>query len=205
MRDASSLRERVLIFTAVLLFWVGVYLGIGRWGMTQGAWMLSWDPVRFVPRISFFVIPYLSAYIMPFVLFFVMHDRKRYRRFAITLAGTIAACGAVFLAVPLAIARPPLETISIFDWLLNGLYRVDGPTNLFPSLHVATAFLFAWGITLERPHWKLWMNGWAIAIALSTLFTRQHYFVDVLGGGVVAWVAWQFFENGRNASYIRKT
>ena len=33
------------------------------------------------------------------------------------------------------------------------------------------------------------MLGWAIVIALSTLFTRQHYFVDVLGGGIVAWVA----------------
>ncbi len=193
MEHTLSLREKTITFGAVFLFWAGAYLSVGHWGMTQRAWMLSWDPVRFVPRVSMFVIPYLSAYVMPFVLLFVMHDRKRYRRFAITLAGTIAACGAVFLAVPLAITRPPLETFSIFDWLLNGLYRADGPTNLFPSLHVATAFLFAWGITLERPRWKPWMLGWAIVIALSTLFTRQHYFVDVLGGGVVAWVAWKIF------------
>ncbi len=200
MKLAPFAPERIAIFAAVYLFWVGVYVSIGQWGMLHPAWRLSWDPVRFVPRVSFFVIPYLSAYVMPFVLFFVMRDRKRYRRFAMTLVGTIAACGAVFLAAPLMIARPPLETVSIFDWLLNGVYRVDGPTNLFPSLHVAMAFLFAWGAALERPRWKPWMLAWAGLIALSTLFTRQHYFVDVLGGGVVAWVMWRIFKNAHDMS-----
>jgi len=80
----------------------------------------------------------------------------------------------------------------------NLLAGVDAPGNAFPSLHVATsAFSAAWldaqfrAMKLSQ-RWR-WGNAiWCVAIILSTLSTRQHVLLDVLGGVVLgtmaAWV-----------------
>jgi membrane-associated phospholipid phosphatase len=73
----------------------------------------------------------------------------------------------------------------------NLLAGVDAPGNAFPSLHVATsAFSAAWldaqfkAMNLSR-RWR-WGNAiWCVAIILSTLSTRQHVLLDVLGGVVL--------------------
>ncbi len=193
MEHSSSLRERAAIFAATYLFWVVAYVQVGELNSMRHPRMIAWDPARFVPTVSVFVIPYLSAYVMPFVLLFVLRDRRAYRRFAAALAGTIAACSLLYFAFPLTIARPQVGTVSIFDRLLRLVYEIDKPTNLFPSLHVAMASLFALGIARERPRWKTGFYAWAGAIAVSTLFTRQHYAIDAIGGIAIAWVAWRIF------------
>lgn len=189
----SSIRERAAIFIAIYAFWISAYFGVEHRNAGRSVQTLAWDPVRLLPVLGLFVIPYLSAYAMPFLLLFMMRDQAKYRKFAAVIVGTIVACSAVFLIMPLAIERPPLGSASVFDRLLGMLYFIDAPTNLFPSLHVALAFLFSSGVAHVRPRWRGWMLAWACLIAVSTLFTHQHYFVDVLAGIAVAWAAWRIF------------
>src|SRR6185436_14225959 len=71
------------------------------------------------------------------------------------------------------IARPAVDSAA-FD----GLWLFDVPENCFPSLHVSLAIIAA-------AYWPRarWIGiAWAIAIAVSTMTTKQHYFVDVAGG-----------------------
>lgn len=193
MNRLSPTLERILIFTAVSAFWVLVYFGVGNVNAARHAWTLGWDPVRYVPLLSPFVILYLSVYAMPLVPFLVLSDRESMRKFAVVTIGTIALCGAIFLVLPLTIERPLVVPASLSDRLLAWLYATDRPINLFPSMHVALAYLFACIVGQERPHWKTYMMLWATLIALSTLFTHQHYMVDVLGGIIVAMGAWRVF------------
>ena len=71
------------------------------------------------------------------------------------------------------------------DWL-NGMYRdfymLDGPGNTLPSLHCALSALLGWNI---RKHNKLWLL-WALLISLSTLTTKEHVFLDLIGGWLLA-------------------
>lgn len=62
------------------------------------------------------------------------------------------------------------------------LMRADHPTNSFPSMHVAEAVIG--GFALWRAHVNLRVLApvWSAAIALTTMTTEQHVFVDVLGG-----------------------
>lgn len=82
------------------------------------------------------------------------------------------------------------------DWsqvpLLRFLKDSDASGNAFPSLHVAFAVYSAYIISsqlrsIRSPYWIRAFNWfWCLAIIYSTLATRQHVFVDVAGGILVA-------------------
>ena len=82
------------------------------------------------------------------------------------------------------------------DWAqypsLMFLKNADAGGNAFPSLHVAFAVFTA--VLLQRqlrevraPAWVRVLNVlWALGIVYSTLATRQHVLLDVLGGTLLA-------------------
>ena len=68
--------------------------------------------------------------------------------------------------------------------------RFDASSNCFPSMHVSVA-------TLTALHLQPALGPWAFVfpalIALSCLFTKQHYVVDLPAGALLGWVAFQCF------------
>ena len=198
MRALTPKTERLLLFLGTAVFWAAAYFGVGAWNASHAMRVLPWDPVWSFPLVSLFVLPYDSAYLLPVLAFSVMKDRAALRRFSAVVCGVIVFSAACFLAWPLTLPRPPIASASIFDRLLATLFAADRPTNLFPSLHVSLSFLFALAIGRAKPRSRTWMLAWALLIAVSTLFTRQHYFVDVIGGVVVAFVAWRIFMKSMN-------
>ena len=81
-------------------------------------------------------------------------------------------------------------------WGLSALYGADPPYNCFPSLHVAHSFVSA--LSVFRLHRNLGALSlvFAALVAVSTLFTKQHYVVDVIGGIVLAAIAYAIFLRG---------
>jgi membrane-associated phospholipid phosphatase len=73
------------------------------------------------------------------------------------------------------------------------LYGSDPPYNCFPSLHVAHSFVSA--VTVHRVHRGVgrWAVVCASLVAVSTLFTKQHYVLDVIAGMLLAGVAYRVF------------
>jgi len=199
--SACAWPERVAMFTAVYVFWAVFYTTAGRYNATRAghAQVLMWDPVFYLPRVSAFIVPYQSAYVMPIAIIFLMRDRHEIRRFSAIVVGSIVVSGVVFALWPLTIPRDPIGTTSLFDLMLSVQYEADPPTNLFPSLHVSLAFLCALAVAHVRPNWHLRLMAWASLVGVSTLFTRQHYAIDVVGGALVAFVGWQFFLAGSKA------
>jgi membrane-associated phospholipid phosphatase len=94
---------------------------------------------------------------------------------------------------------PTTIPVSEIDWRLHPsiafLKSVDAAGNACPSMHVATAFFSgAWADYLLRrintPIWLRLVNLiWGVAIIYSTIATRQHVALDVLGGIVLASIA----------------
>jgi membrane-associated phospholipid phosphatase len=78
-------------------------------------------------------------------------------------------------------------------WGLRFLYTADPVYNCFPSLHVAHSFVSA--LACYRVHRKLGVAGAVCAtlVAVSTLFAKQHYLLDVLAGVGLAGVAYVLF------------
>ena len=70
---------------------------------------------------------------------------------------------------------------------------MDPPYNCFPSLHVAHSFVSA--LTCLRVHRGVGIVALISAslVALSTLFTKQHYVLDVIAGVLMAVAAYAIF------------
>ena len=65
-------------------------------------------------------------------------------------------------------------------WLIHHL---DRNLNCFPSLHIANAFAATFYFSLFKKAWvKRLVWCWFLLIGWSVLSTKQHYFLDVLGG-----------------------
>lgn len=94
----------------------------------------------------------------------------------------------VFLAFPVTIRRPEITGDGLFNDWMRFLYRVDTPTNIFPSFHVVISYL-CWRGTMgckKIPKWYQWFNlFFLILVCFCILFVKQHFVADVGAAFVV--------------------
>ena len=108
-------------------------------------------------------------------------------RFTRLWVGVLICNLTAYATYGLATAYVPHPDISFVQppWLndlYRGFYLLDAPGNTLPSLHCALSGLLGWNVRKHSPVWLLW----AIAIAVSTLTTKEHVLLDVLGGWALA-------------------
>ncbi len=69
--------------------------------------------------------------------------------------------------------------------LIQFVQTIDTPKSVFPSMHAYVSIAFQYTLELQKgrlPLWGLWVGRLlAAAIILSTMFTKQHSAVDLLG------------------------
>ena len=107
-----------------------------------------------------------------------------------------------YLAYPTALPRQAITTDGLFPWTLGLIYDIDPPRNCFPSLHVAWAFVAA--LSCYRVHRGVGLMAmvWAGLIGVSTLYTKQHYVVDVIAGVMMALLAYVLLLRGHERAAI---
>jgi len=130
---------------------------------------------------------YLFAILLPVL---VVREEEHVRRTVLAYLTVWIASYLCFLTYPTVAPRPDqVPGDGFVVWGLRFLYAADPPYNCFPSIHVAHSFVSA--LTCYRVHRRLGiaMILAAALIGISTLFTRQHYVVDVVAGIALAWVA----------------
>lgn len=145
----------------------------------QPAWALVYGAV------------YLFLILLPI---FVVRQEGLIRRTFLTYLTVWSIAYIVFLLYPTRAPRPDVVDGEGFAvWGLRFLYSADPPYNCFPSLHVAHSFVSA--IACARVHRKVGIAAIVAAslVAVSTLFTKQHYLVDIAAGIGLAWAASSVF------------
>jgi len=80
---------------------------------------------------------------------------------------------------------------SLSERFLLFVRRFDAPSNCFPSMHVSVAMLSA-----LHAHAQLGplVFLFPLLIALSCIFTKQHYLLDLPAGAALGWGAFQVFR-----------
>ena len=73
---------------------------------------------------------------------------------------------------------------SLSERFLSLVQRFDASSNSFPSMHVSVAMLTALHL---YSHLGPWVATFPVLIALSCLFTKQHYLIDVPAGAALGW------------------
>jgi membrane-associated phospholipid phosphatase len=176
----------------VLMLLVPFYIFIG--GAVSGrALHVPATPLdRVIPVQPAWALVYGALYFFLIALpIFVVREEVHLRRMIFAYLIVWAVAYLCFLAYPTVAPRPTRLVGNGFGvWGLRFLYAADPPLNCFPSIHVAHSVVSAFAC--HRVHRRVGIGAMACAglVALSTLFTKQHYVLDVLAGALLAGVAW---------------
>lgn len=181
-----------------LMLLVPAYIFIGEYVETGNLHRpeLAFD--RALPLIPFWGLVYGALYFFLIVLpVLVVRQEEHIRRMFWAYLAVWLFAYAVFLAYPTAAPRPARVVGEGFAvWGLRALYGADPPFNCFPSLHVAHSFISA--MTCHQVHRGVGVAAAvaALLVAVSTLFTKQHYVLDVIAGILLAGAAYWIFLRG---------
>jgi membrane-associated phospholipid phosphatase len=152
---------------------------------------------------SYFVVPYLVLYVV-----WLVRPQLAFR-FSFLLVCTLLLGVVGYALLPatppwLASRHPGLAHV----WRITSLVgqRVSpeaygeiysrigdpNPTAAVPSLHFAITFmvyLFARG---ARRWWRALAGAYVIVMAFTLVYLGEHYVVDLILGGILAWLVWRF-------------
>jgi membrane-associated phospholipid phosphatase len=186
---------RVSVSMVVLVSLVPCYIFIAELVSERALHVPELVLDRVVPLQPAWALVYGSLYLFAILLpVFVVRQEEQIRRTVRAYLMVWVVAYVCFLTYPTMGPRPVKVIGEGFGvWGLRFLYSADPPYNCFPSLHVAHSFVSA--LTCYRVH-----RGVGIATALcasligvSTLYTKQHYIVDVIAGALLASAAYVVF------------
>ena len=143
-----------------------------------------------IPFCEIFIVPYISWFLFQaiwVVLVFII-DRKTYDQLTTMLMVGMTVFLVVSILVPTRLSLRPyfIPRNNIFvKWCLL-LWKVDTPTNVWPSIHVynsaviAIAFFKSKKEKLRTLPVRLLIGIWSAGIIASTAFVKQHSLFDII-------------------------
>ncbi len=174
------------IYLVIYLVWFRILEVIPR----THYWIIALPIDRVLPFVEQFIIPYLSwfFYILVGTLTVYYLDQGEYDKLATKLIFGMTA----FLLIstffpnrqPFRLLEMPRE--NVFTKMVALLWKVDSPTNVWPSIHVfnsvvvEAALLRADNVHLKRKPIRVLSLLWCILICLSTVMIKQHSTLDII-------------------------
>lgn len=175
-------KYKAYLFLALFLFEFFFLYKFIQGEITQSV-VLKTTIDNIIPFVPFFVLFY--ALFIPFILFVLIISFKNKNdlfriSFALFIGATIASIFQFLL--PTEMIRPVVANTNFLNGLVNYIYSSDLPFNLFPSSHVVytTIALFGLYATKRKFFWISLIP--AVLIIASTVFIKQHFFLDIVFG-----------------------
>jgi len=145
-----------------------------------------------IPLIPVAVPLYLTVYFVYLTPFFFIFNKKKYVRVMQAYLFVVLMSGLVYVTIPVKVTWEPFIVRSFVDHFIVFLRNMNLPYCALPSMHVSLAYLATFVVASENRKWGYFLAVAATLITFSTLFTKQHYVVDLLTGfllGLFAYVA----------------
>lgn len=153
-----------------------------NWTLSIDNWF-SLSPLWCIMYVASFIY-----WVVNYILISRDHPEMVYRLVAADMAAKFV-CLVFFVFLPTTLDQPSLDGYGWQAFLLRIIYALDQPVNLFPSIHCLVAW-FCFRPLLDCKNVKPWYKVLSLCLTLlvflSTLYTKQHVFVDVLGGWALA-------------------
>lgn len=134
---------------------------------------------------------YFGSYLFWAVSYILLARQEKREAYHFFLSMTLSkiVCMVWFLLLPTTNTRPAVEPEGFWNQAMIFLYSVDAADNLFPSIHCLESWLCFIGIRNRREtsrRYQRFSGVAAVLICVSTLLTKQHVIVDVIGGILLA-------------------
>lgn len=185
MDTILTLSFRLHILALTLLGWLSIYFFVNRLQVEPDNRLdLATSLDRKIPFIPQLALIYFSTYLFVIQPFIILSEARHFYWMLSSFGAITVFASLIHASVPSKVERNEiLVTNSMSGKMINLFQKTCKPYGNFPSMHVALSvpvvganFLAigptAGSVTLI----------WAILIALSTLFTKQHYILDVVAG-----------------------
>jgi membrane-associated phospholipid phosphatase len=144
---------------------------------------------NFIPFTDWVIWIYHSQFVFLLLSIYAIRQPENLRDTFYSMALACLLSFAVFIIYPTTIPRVVQPGDGLTAKAFQVLYSIDSAANCFPSLHVSLACLSALGIFHEKKTLSAFAIIWACLIVLSTMATKQHYFIDVVGGVTIAMIS----------------
>lgn len=148
-----------------------------------------------IPFVSWFIYPYVYWFLFvagTIAYLFFTHKKDFYKCVAFLFIG-MTICLIVFTVYPTSFDHRPfnIQGSSLSTFLVNFIYTADKSQNVFPSIHVFNSIGCAIALVKCQDFhssyfMKIFANGSALMITLSTMFIKQHSILDAVSAGVLA-------------------
>jgi len=152
-------------------------------------------PIDIFPTWPVWVLPYISCYLLWLlgILWIMLKTEDRcFRSFIAACFLTFAIGTLTFIFLPTYVSPGTLHGSDIFTSLLRIIHEHWGRYDAFPSGHIYITTLLILFFSRWYPRQKVVWILILVTVSLSTLFTGQHYILDVLGGYTVGFIGYYF-------------
>jgi len=155
------------------------------------------------PKLPIDIFPVWPVWVLPYVLCYLLWTTSIawiifkaadhfFRSFLAACFLTFLLGNLTFIFFPTYVRSVTFDGNDLFANLLRTIHENWGRYDAFPSGHVYITTLLALFFGRWYPRGKLLWILVLVIVSLSTLFTGQHYILDVLGGYLVALAGYHF-------------
>jgi len=149
-------------------------------------------------------IPYWPSWVWiysciyyPLILYlnFVLESSRQFTHVAMSYLLLLGLQMAFFVLFPVATPehwRAINRRRTLSERFLAFVQRFDARSNSFPSMHTSVAMLTALHLI---PHLGALAFAFPVLIALSCLFTKQHYLIDLPAGALLGWLTFHAYAS----------
>lgn len=150
----------------------------------------------FMPFWPWTVWIYFTEYAFFVYAYFFMKDLRLVTRYYYAYMTILLVSETVFVFFPVTFPRADFPAVgdSIHVAAMNFLRTyMDAPANCLPSLHVSSCFISSLCFWQESKPKAVFLCLWSSFVAIATMTTKQHYFVDVWTALLLTAVCYWFF------------
>ncbi len=185
MDTILPLSFRMEILAVTLVGWLILYFFVNRLQVKPGRRInfgIALD--QKIPYWPKFALVYFSTYIFVVQPFFILAQARLFTWMVVSFLSISVFASLIHAIIPSKIER--VEQVSmggVVGWMLDLFQKTCKPYGNFPSMHVGLSVpVVAANFMVAGPVAGSVALVWAVLIALSTLFTKQHTILDVLAG-----------------------
>ena len=189
--------------------WISALMGTKAWAFVPKIPFID----DHIPVVSIFVVIYVFSYVFwifgPIIA--SLTEKENFINYIIGLSAAYIIGFLIFTFLPTYMDRTAEGLMEIaarpglFNQMLATVYNSDGSDlafNLFPSYHCLISLYCYLGIrgrTEVSKGIRVYSLVMAILICMSTVLTKQHYFIDIIGGlsiSIICYIVMQKINPG---------
>ncbi|MFA6261407.1 MAG: phosphatase PAP2 family protein [Bacteroidia bacterium] len=139
-----------------------------------------------------------SGIYYPIIIFmiFSFHDMRHFN-YTVFSFFTLLMCQMlffVFLPVQTPMEwRTAVTGNTVTHRFMRYIQSLDQSNNCFPSMHMSVSNLTALHLQANYPDFGNYVFVFPVLIAISALYTKQHFFLDLIPGALLGWVVFRFY------------